>query len=111
KTVYLNGKVHEDERLVSSQSSHIEGRIESLRVNYTGEYVNAGQPIASIYSPQLVTAQEELFQAYRIRETQPQLYNAARGKLKNWKLSDKQIDQIIQSGSATGEFPVMADIS
>ena len=111
KTITLNGKVHEDERLVSSQSAHIEGRIERLTVNFTGEYVNAGQPIAYIYSPELTTAQEELFQAYKIREAQPQLYNAARRKLKNWKLTDKQIDHIIQSGSAKGEFPVLADIS
>lgn len=111
KTIYLNGKIHEDERLVSSQSSHIEGRIESLKVNFTGEYVKAGQPIAYIYSPELTTAQEELFQAYSIRERQPQLYQAAREKLKNWKLTDHQIDRIIQSEKPTGQFPVTADIS
>lgn len=111
KTVYLNGKIHEDERMVSSQSSHIEGRIESLSVNFTGEYVTAGQPIAYVYSPELTTAQEELLQAYNIRERQPQLYQAAREKLKNWKLTDSQIDRIIQSEKSSGQFPVTADIS
>src|SRR5690606_21976931 len=111
KTISLNGKVHEDERLVSSQSSHIEGRIESLSVNFTGEYVTAGQPIAYIYSPELTTTQRELLQAYNIREKQPLLYSAAREKLKNWKLTDKQIDQIIASGDVKGAFPITADIS
>ena len=111
KTIRLNGKVQEDERLVSSQSSHLPGRIERLAVNFTGEYVNAGQPIAYIYSPELETAQAELFQAYKIRETQPQLYNAAREKLKNWKLTDNQIDRIIDSGKSRDQFPVLADIS
>lgn len=111
KTISLNGKVHEDERLVSSQSSHIEGRIESLSVNFTGEYVTAGQPIAYIYSPELTTTQRELLQAYNIREKQPLLYSAAREKLKNWKLTDMQIDQIIASGDVKGAFPITADIS
>jgi Cu(I)/Ag(I) efflux system membrane fusion protein len=111
KFVRLNGKVQEDERLVFSQSSHIPGRIEKLAVNFTGEYVRKGQPIAYIYSPELVTAQEELFQAKKISATQPQLYAAAKDKLKNWKLTDAQIQSIIQSGETKEEFPVMADIS
>jgi Cu(I)/Ag(I) efflux system membrane fusion protein len=111
KFVRLNGKVQEDERLVFSQSSHIPGRIEKLAVNFTGEFVNKGQPIAYIYSPELVTAQEELFLAKKISETQPQLYIAAKEKLKNWKLTDAQIESIIQSGETREEFPVMADIT
>ncbi|HCS19618.1 MAG TPA: efflux RND transporter periplasmic adaptor subunit [Bacteroidetes bacterium] len=111
KSVRVNGKVQADERLVYSQSSHIPGRIEKLMVNFTGEFVNKGQPIASIYSPDLVTAQEELFEAYKTRETQPQLYNAAKEKLKNWKLTNSQIERFIQSGNPTEEFPVMADVS
>jgi Cu(I)/Ag(I) efflux system membrane fusion protein len=111
KMVRLNGKVQSDERLVYSQSSHIPGRIENLMVNFTGEYVNKGQAIASVYSPDLVTAQEELFEAQKIRETQPQLFNAAKEKLKNWKLADKQIEQILQSGSAMETFDVQADVS
>jgi Cu(I)/Ag(I) efflux system membrane fusion protein len=111
KTVRLNGKVQEDERLVSSQSSHIPGRIERLNVNFTGEYVRRGQVIAYIYSPDLVTAQEELFEAQKIKDTQPQLFKSARAKLKNWKLSDGQIDKILESGTPSDEFPITADIS
>jgi Cu(I)/Ag(I) efflux system membrane fusion protein len=111
KMVRLNGKVQSDERLVYSQSSHIPGRIEKLMVNFTGEYVNKGQVIASVYSPELVTAQEELFEAQKIAETQPQLFNAAKEKLKNWKLADKQIEQILQSETTMETFDVQADVS
>lgn len=111
KKVRLNGKVQSDERLVYSQSSHIPGRIEQLMVNFTGEYVTKGNVIASIYSPDLVTAQEELFEAQKIRETQPELFRAAREKLKNWKLTEEQIQQILESGSARETFDIRADVS
>ena len=110
KQIRLNGKVQPDERLVYSQSSHIPGRIEKLLVNFTGEFVNKGQTIAYIYSPELVTAQEELFEAQKIAESQPQLFSAAKEKLKNWKLSDKQIEDILTSGKILEEFPIQADI-
>lgn len=111
KQVRLNGKVQADERLVYSQSSHIPGRIEKLTVNFTGEFVNKGQIIATIYSPELVTAQEELLEAQKIAEAQPRLFTAAKEKLKNWKLSDKQIEEILKSGKTRDEFPVAADVS
>lgn len=111
KQVRLNGKVQGDERLIYSQSTHIPGRIDKLFVNFTGEFVNRGQSIASIYSPDLVMAQEELFEAQKIKETQPQLYNAAREKLKNWKLADNQIEEILTSGKIQDEFPIQADVS
>jgi len=111
KQVRLNGKVQFDERLVYSQSSHIPGRIEKLSVNFTGEFVSRGQTIAYIYSPELVTAQEELFEAQKIAESQPQLFTSAKEKLKNWKLSDKQIENILTSEKKQVEFPIQADVS
>lgn len=111
KSIRLNGKVKIDERLLFSQSSHISGRIEKLSVNFTGEYISKGQVIAHIYSPSLVTAQEELFEAKKIEETQPALFNAAKEKLKNWKLTDKQIEQILVSDEKIEQFPVLANVS
>ncbi len=111
KVVRLNGKVQEDERLIFSQSSHIPGRIEDLKVNFTGDYVNKGQVIASVYSPDLVTAQEELFEAQKIKDSQPQLFAAAKEKLKNWKLTDDQINQILASGKTLETFDVLAEVS
>jgi len=111
KSVRLNGKVQSDERLVFSQASHIPGRIEKLLVNFTGEFVKKGQVIASVYSPDLVTAQEELFEAEKIKDSQPQLFNAAKEKLKNWKLTESQIEQILRSGQTEEEFNIQTDVS
>ncbi|MCH7534282.1 MAG: efflux RND transporter periplasmic adaptor subunit, partial [Bacteroidetes bacterium] len=110
KEIRLSGKVKADERYVFSQTSHISGRIEKLLVNYTGEYVSKGQVIAFIYSPELVTAQDELFEAIKIKEAQPGLYKAAVEKLKNWKLTDQQIDGIVQSGKPIEHFPILSDL-
>lgn len=111
KSIRLNGKVQADERLLFTQSSHIPGRIEKLSVNFTGEFVTAGQVLANVYSPELVTAQEELFEAKKIKETQPALFNAAKEKLKNWKLTDKQINQIVASNKTIEQFPILANVS
>ncbi|MEZ5016036.1 MAG: efflux RND transporter periplasmic adaptor subunit [Flavipsychrobacter sp.] len=111
KEIRMNGKVKPDERKLFSQVSHIPGRLERLLVDFTGEYVSSGQTIAYVYSPELVTAQDELLEAYKIKETQPELYNAAREKLKNWKLSEQQIDNILSTGKLQERFPVIADVS
>ena len=109
KTIRLNGKVYQDERRVFSQTSHLPGRIERLQVNFTGEYVRKGQIIAYIYSPELVTAQEELLEAKKIMETQPSLFKAAKDKLKNWKLSESQIEGILKSDTPIENFPITSD--
>lgn len=111
KRIRLNGKVLADERLMTSQSSHLSGRIEKLLVNFTGEYVRKGEPIATIYSPDLVTAQEELFEAHKTKESQPHLFQSAKEKLRNWKLSEQQIDEILEKNETQGVFSIQADVS
>lgn len=111
KLVRINGKVRADERRIFSQSSHIPGRIERLLVSFTGEQVKKGQVLAYVYSPELVMAQEELFEAHKIKEQQPELFNAAVGKLRNWKLTKDQIDGILLRGIVQEQFPVLADVT
>ncbi|WP_291728306.1 efflux RND transporter periplasmic adaptor subunit [Bernardetia sp.] len=111
KTISLNGKIQPDERKIFTQSTHIEGRVEKLNVNFTGEYIRKGTPIAYIYSPKLLTAQQELFEAQKIKDTQPQLFQAAKEKLKTWKLTESQINQLLESGKTIEEFPILADVS
>ncbi|MEQ9186820.1 MAG: efflux RND transporter periplasmic adaptor subunit, partial [Cryomorphaceae bacterium] len=111
KAMRLNGKVQADERLLFTQSSHIPGRVEKLAVNFTGEFIKEGQVIAYVYSPQLVTAQEELFEAKKIKENQPALFNAAKQKLKNWKLTEEQIEQLLESNKTLEQFPILANVS
>jgi membrane fusion protein, copper/silver efflux system len=109
KSIRLNGKIQADQRLIFSQPSHIPGRIESLLVNFTGEFVTKGQPIALVYSPELTTAQEELLEAFKMRNSHPKLFLAAEQKLRNWKLSDRQVEDILKSGKVQTDFPILAD--
>jgi Cu(I)/Ag(I) efflux system membrane fusion protein len=111
KEITMTGKVIEDERRVTSQSSHIPGRIESLNVNFTGDYVRKGQTIGTVYSPTLVTAQQELFEAQKIKDTQPSLFDAAKRKLANWKLTDRQIDEILAGDEPLTTLPILAETS
>jgi len=111
KELRLNGKVQIDERKLYAQSTHIPGRIEQLSINFTGEKVNRGQRLGMVYSPELVTAQEELLQAYSIRSSQPELFDAAKQKLRNWKIGDNSINRIISSGKPIQQFPISADVS
>lgn len=96
--VRLYGKIQADERLLQNQVTHIPGRIESLTVNFTGESIVIGQTLGKIYSPELITAQQELLEAFKTKENQPEIYEAAKERLRQWKLTDKQITEIEVSG-------------
>ena len=109
KEIRLLGKVKPDERLVYSQAVHFPGRIEKLFINFTGEKVVKGQKLATIYSPELVTAQKELFEVLKDESTNPALVEAARNKLKQWKFSDQQIDNIEKSGEVQNELNILSD--
>ncbi|MDO9257458.1 MAG: efflux RND transporter periplasmic adaptor subunit [Bacteroidales bacterium] len=111
KDIRLYGKVQADERLLQSQVSYLPGRIEKLFVNFTGEVVRKGQTLALIYSPELVTAQQELLETVTTKTTQPLLYEAAKDKLRQWKLSESQIAAIESSGKVKTDFEVFANTS
>lgn len=111
KEIRLFGKVQTDERLLQSLTASITGRIEKLLVNFNGEYIRKGQIIALIYSPELVTAQQELLQVASIRDQQPAYYQAAREKLRLMKLTENQINTIEKTGKVKTEFEVQSGIS
>ena len=110
-TIKLSGKIVENEEANTVQVSYFSGRIERLKVSFTGEEVRKGQLLASIYSPELYAAQQELLTAASLKESQPALYEAVRNKLKLWKLSENQINQIVTSGKVLENFPVYATVS
>ena len=109
KEVRLYGKVQADERLLQSQVAHVPGRIERLAVNFTGEPVVKGQVLAQIYSPELITAQQELLEASKTKQSQPAFYEAAKEKLRQWKLPDTQISTIEESGIAQNTIEVVSN--
>ncbi|AQS92550.1 efflux transporter periplasmic adaptor subunit [Polaribacter sp. BM10] len=109
--ILLSGKIVENEEENAIQVSYFSGRIERLNINSTGIKVNKGQLLATIYSPELFAAQQELITASSLKETQPTLYKAVRNKLKLWKLSETQINQIETSGKVKENFPVYATVT
>lgn len=111
KEVRLYGKVQADERLLQSQVAHVPGRIEQLSVNFTGESVSEGQILAKIYSPELITAQQELLEAVKTKVTQPAIYEAAKERLRQWKLTDKQIESIESSSTTQSTVDVISNTS
>jgi len=111
KEIRLLGTIKPDERRLFSQVSHIPGRIEKLYINFTGEKVRKGQKMIRLYSPELISAQKELFEAIKSKDIYPQLYKASRNKLKLWKLSEAQIDAIVASGRVHEEIDILSDYS
>lgn len=111
REVRLYGKVQPDERLFQSQPAHIPGRIEELNVNFTGESVSKGQVLATIYSPELIKAQQDLLEALKMKDLQPAILEAARERLLQWKLPPDQIAEIENSGVISNEIPVFANTS
>lgn len=108
KIIKLTGKVQSDERKASSQVSHVAGRIEKLYVNFTGEEVKAGQKLADIYAPDLITAQQELLEALKMQEFNSGLAETVRQKLRYWKISDSAIRRIEETGRIQELFPIYA---
>ncbi|WP_298545188.1 efflux RND transporter periplasmic adaptor subunit [uncultured Aquimarina sp.] len=107
----LSGKIKENEEANTAQVTHFSGRIEQLFVNSVGEQVYKGQAIATIYSPELVAAQQELLTAAKLKKDQPELYKAVRNKLKLRKLSEKQINKIESSEEIKETFTIYSHVS
>ena len=111
KSISLSGKVQVDERRAATQVAHISGRIEKLYVTFTGENVSKGQKLATIYSPELITAQRELLEALKLQNVSPGLVEAARNKLRFWKIGEATIADIEQNGKVQETFNLFADAS
>lgn len=111
KSILLNGKIQVDERRTASQAAHVPGRIEELFITFTGERVKKGQKLATIYSPDLVTAQQELLEALKFVDVNSNLVEAARKKLRFWKISAENIKQIETTGKVQETFTIYAETS
>jgi Cu(I)/Ag(I) efflux system membrane fusion protein len=117
------GKVDYDERRLGYITAWMGGRIDKLYVDYTGSRVKRGQRMASIYSPELLTAQAELIQSVKaiqkleksklrlVKETAEQTEAAAREKLRLLGLSNKQIDAVIERGTPSDHITLYAPMS
>ena len=108
------GRIEYDERKLATANTKIEGWIEKLHVDYTGRYVKKGEPLAEIYSPELVATQQEFLNILRwasqgqsvkdertsmllVKDSQTML-DAAKERLRLWDISDEQIKKIETTG-------------
>nr|WP_321451414.1 efflux RND transporter periplasmic adaptor subunit [uncultured Carboxylicivirga sp.] len=108
---YLQGKIEPDERKIAQLTARFNGRIEKLNINFTGQNVHKGQALATIYSPELVSAQRELIEAAALKETNPALYKAAKAKLLAWDLTPQQISEIENASEPVVHFNILSPVS
>lgn len=110
KSIRALGTVTYDETRIYAVNLKFDGWIEKLCVDFVGESVTKGQPLFEIYSPELVTAQEEYLLARAqvksladssypsVRENGARLLGAARQRLQYWDLENAQIRQLEKKG-------------
>jgi len=109
--ILVDGTIAMDERSIKSQTTHVGGRLESMLINFEGDYVKAGQKIASVYSTDLLAASQELLTAAKFDGRIDGIKDASIQKLKNWKISASQIDQILATGKPIETIDIYADHS
>ena len=121
--VRMVGKVRYDETRLGYVTARVPGRLDRLFVDFTGAAVKQGDATASIYSPELLAAQEELIQAVKaaedlagstvpgVQEMTRNTADAARAKLRLWGLSDEQVREIERSRTAADHVTLNAPIS
>jgi len=80
-------------------NARVSGWIEKLYADYVGKHVTAGEPLLALYSPDLVSAQEEYLLAQRLGDDT--LMAAARRRLALWNIPEDQIDSLVTRGTAT----------
>lgn len=113
KVIRTVGKIEVDETKLYSINTKIMGWVEKLYVNVTGQGVKKGQPLLDLYSPELVSTQEEYLLALRYQKAMAGsevkealagssvLVESARRRLRYWDISDEQIRELERTGVPT----------
>jgi membrane fusion protein, copper/silver efflux system len=97
------GTVMPNEETLSQVTTKVGGFVERLYVNQTGQHVQRGEPLLTLYSPDLVAAQEELLVAARLATTDSTattLVEAGKQRLRAWDVSEAQIDRVLHTRTA-----------
>lgn len=110
KIIRSVGHLDYDERKIGYVTTKVSGWIEKLYVDYTGQKVKKGDRLFKLYSPELVSAQEEYLLSLRggsykstkqtgnSQKRLQSLYSSAKQRLKYWDISDKQIKELKRTG-------------
>ncbi len=122
-TLRMIGKVDYDETRLAYITAWFPGRLDRLYVDYTGVPVKKGDHMVYLYSPELISAQEELIQALAtvkniqetdlsvMREMTEATVTAAREKLRLWGLKAEQIKEIERTGKVQDHMTIYAPSS
>jgi Cu(I)/Ag(I) efflux system membrane fusion protein len=117
------GVVMVDESRLAQVAPKFAGFVERLYVNATGQPVRRGQPLANVYSPDLVSAQQELLLAGQLQRdigrtavpgvpgTNTDLVAAARRRLELWDISEAQIAEVLRAGKVRRTLTLYAPVS
>lgn len=122
KSLRMVGKVEYDETRLATITAWVPGRLDRLFVDYTGVPVRKGDHLVYMYSPEVLTAQQELLQAIKavkqlaeskidiVRETAESTVEAARGRLALWGLTAEQIAEVEARGKPSDHITIYAPI-
>ena len=111
RTVRIVAQVTYDETQVVTMTTRVDGFVEKLYANFTGQVVSAGDPMLEFYSPMVAATAEELQVAARLAEdvaggsaesraSAARLVRAARERLLSWNVSPRQIAHVTEHGAA-----------
>ncbi|MBI5548455.1 MAG: efflux RND transporter periplasmic adaptor subunit [Deltaproteobacteria bacterium] len=120
RTIRTVGIVKPDERRLYAITVKFPGWVEHLFVSFTGDRVKFGDPLAAIYSPELLATQQEFLLALRYarslgpdaalqtRDQANALLRSARRRLLLWDISEKEIDALARRGYPTRSMTIHA---
>ena len=112
QTISAAGHVAYDETRLTDISLKFSGWIGKLHANFRGVAVTKGRPLFSVYSPELLSAQQEYLEIRRRRKgKQSTLLKAARQRLALWDINPAQISQLEQRGTPIEYLPIMSPVS
>ncbi len=122
RSIRTIGRIEAAEPNVADITPKIEGFIEQLFVATTGETVRRGQRLLTLYSPELVAAQEELLTARRLAagidsaageswRAARAMLEASRRRLVYWDITTEQIDQLESTGEVTKTLTLVAPVN
>ncbi len=116
-----NGRVAVDETRVRRVNVKVAGFVERVHADFTGKPVRQGEPLLSLYSPELLAAQEEYLLALRTRQALGEaggmatdgdtLVAAARRKLLLWDVPPAALERLARAGEATRTLTLVSPIS
>jgi len=113
RTVHTTGQLTADETRISHVHVKINGYIDKVYVDYVGQLVKKGQPLFTLYSPDLVATEQEYLIAKRgdkalgtsqfkeVSDGAKSLLSSARERLKLWDISDAQINKLDETGEVS----------